>query len=193
MLEPMDLDFEGRLALLIEREYELRENRRLKRRLGQAKLGLNAYVADIDFAAERNVKKSVVLELASGQWLRQHLNLLITGPTGCGKGFLACALANQACLTGFTARYYRLPRLWHELTVAKAQGTYNQWLAQMAKFNLLILDDWGITVPDAQQQRDLLELLDDRYQKASTVITSQLPIIHWHEHLNDLRVQSFSS
>ena len=134
------------------------------------------------------MKKSVVLELASGQWLRQHLNLLITGPTGCGKSFLACALANQACLTGFTARYYRLPRLWHELTVAKAQGTYNQWLAQMAKFNLLILDDWGITVPDAQQQRDLLELLDDRYQKASTVITSQLPIIHWHEHLNEATV-----
>ena len=187
-IPPTDLDFDGRLALLVERECELRENRRLKRRLSQAKLGSNACIQDIDFQSQRGLKKSVILELANGQWLTQHLNLLITGPTGCGKSYLSCALANQACLNGFTARYYRLPRLWHELKLAKAQGTYGQWLNQMAKVNLLILDDWGITVPDQEQQRDLLEILDDRYQRASTIITSQLPITHWHEYLSEATV-----
>jgi len=187
-IPPTDLDFDGRLALLVEREHELRENRRLKRRLSQAKLRLNACVQDIDFQSERSLKKSVILEIANGRWLTQHLNLLITGPTGCGKSYLACALANQACLNGFSARYYRLPRLWHELKLAKAQGTYGQWLTQMAKVNVIILDDWGIAVPDQEQQRDLLELLDDRYQRTSTIITSQLPITHWHEYLNQATV-----
>ena len=185
---PLDMDFEGRLALLIEREWELKENRRLKRRLSQAKLSINACVPDIDFTKERGIKKSVILELGKGQWIRQHLNLLITGSTGCGKSYLACALANQACLDGFTVKYYRVPRLWHELTLAKAQGTFGQWLVQMSKINLLILDDWGITAPDHEQQRDLLEILEDRYQRSSTVITSQLPVEHWHEQLNDATV-----
>lgn len=140
---------------------------------------------DIDFSAERGIKKSVILELAKGQWVKQHLNLLITGATGCGKSFLACALANQACLDGFTVKYYRVPRLWHELTLAKAQGTFGQWLTRISKINILILDDWGITAPDHEQQRDLLEILEDRYQRSSTIITSQLPVEHWHEHLAD--------
>ena len=180
-----DLDFESRLGLLIEREWYLRENRRLKRRLGQAKLQQTACVEDIDFKHPRGLNKSTILELARGQWIRQHLNLLITGSTGCGKTYLACAIAHKACLTGFTSRYYRLPRLWHELKVAKADGTYSHWLAQLAKINLLILDDWGIVPPDHEQRRDLLEILDDRYQQRSTIITSQLPTTHWHEHLND--------
>jgi len=180
-----DLDFESRLGLLIEQEWYLRENRRLKRRLVQAKFQQPACVEDIDFKHPRGLNKSNILELARGQWLHQHLNLLITGPTGCGKTYLACALAHKACLTGFTSRYYRLPRLWHELKIAKADGSYSNWLSQLAKIDLIILDDWGITPPDEEQRRDLLEILDDRYKQHSTIITSQLPITHWHEHLND--------
>lgn len=180
-----DLDFESRLGLLIEREWNLRENRRLKRRLTQAKLQQTACVEDIDFKHPRGLNKSIIMELARGQWIHQHLNLLITGPTGCGKTYLACALAHKACLIGFTSRYYRLPRLWHELKIAKADGTYTHWLSQLAKVDLLILDDWGLVSPDDEQRRDLLEMLDDRYQQRSTLITSQLPTTHWHEHLND--------
>jgi DNA replication protein DnaC len=180
-----DLDFEDRLALLIDREYYLRENRRLNRRLSQAKLQQSACIEDVDFKHPRGLNKSVMQELARGQWIQQHLNLLITGPTGCGKTYLACALAHKACLIGFTARYYRLPRLWHELKIAKANGTYANWLSQLAKIDVLLLDDWGLAAPDDEQRRDLLEMLDDRYQQKSTIITSQLPTTHWHEHLSD--------
>jgi DNA replication protein DnaC len=180
-----DLDFESRLGFLIEREWYLRENRRLKRRLSQAKLQQTACIEDIDFKHPRGLNKSTILELSRGQWIHQHLNLLITGPTGCGKTYLACAIAHKACFTGFTSRYYRLPRLWSELKIAKADGTYAHWLSQLSKINILILDDWGLVPPDNDQRRDLLEILDDRYQQQSTIITSQLPITLWHEHLND--------
>lgn len=180
-----ELDFESRLGLLIDREWYLRENRRLNRRLTQAKLQQTACVEDIDFKHPRGLDKAAIQELARGQWLGQHLNLLITGPTGCGKTYLACALLHKGCLLGFTARYYRLPRLWHELKVAKANGSYANWLTQLAKIDLVLLDDWGLITPDEEQRRDLLEILDDRYQRKSTIITSQLPTTHWHEHLND--------
>ena len=142
-----DLDFESRLGLLIDREWYLRENRRLNSRLSQAKLQQSACVEDIDFKHPRGLNKSAIQELARGQWIQQHLNLLITGPTGCGKTYLACALAHKACLIGFTARYYRLPRLWHELKIAKANGTYANWLSQLAKIDVLLLDDWGLGRP----------------------------------------------
>ena len=180
-----DLDFESRLGLLIDREYHLRENRKLKRRLQHAKLQQNACIEDIDYKQSRGLEKSNVLELSRLQWINQHLNLLITGKTGCGKTYLACALSHRACLSGFTAKYYRLPRLWHEFKIAKADGSYPALLAQIAKLDLIILDDWGLVQPDSDQRRDLLEILDDRYQKRSTIITSQLPVTHWHEHLND--------
>jgi DNA replication protein DnaC len=180
-----DLDFESRLAFLIEREWFLRENRRLKKRIGQAKFKQAACIEDIDFKHPRGLNKSNILELARGAWVKQHLNLLITGPTGCGKTYLACALAHKACLTGFTSRYYRLPRLWEALKVARADGTYNHFLSQIAKLDVLILDDWGVSAPDSDQRRDLLEILDDRYQQRSTIVTSQLPTSHWYEHLND--------
>lgn len=184
--KPMpDLDFEARLGLLIDREWYLRENRKLSRRLSQAKLQQAACVEDIDFKHTRGLNKNVVQELIRGQWITQHLNLLITGPTGCGKTYLACALAHKACLCGFTAKYCRLPRLWHELKIAKANGSYANWLSQLAKIDVLILDDWGLAAPDDEQRRDLQEILDDRYKRKSTVITSQLPTTHWHEHLND--------
>lgn len=180
-----DLDFESRLALLVEREWYLRETRRLKRRLGQAKLQQTACIEDIDFKHPRGLNKANMLELARGQWVNQHMNILITGPTGCGKTYLACAMAHKGCLTGFSSRYYRLPRLWQELKVAKADGTYTRWLSQLAKIDILILDDWGLVTPDHEQRRDLLEILDDRYQQRSTIITSQLPTTRWHEHLGD--------
>lgn len=131
------------------------------------------------------IVKSKMLELSRCQWLQQRLNLLITGSTGCGKSYIACALAHRACLDGFTSRYYRLPRLWEELKIARANGTYTNWLSQIAKIDLLILDDWGLVTPDVERRQALLELLDDRYQKKSTIITSQLPTTHWYEHLND--------
>jgi len=181
----LDLDFESRLGFLIEREWLTRENRRLKRRLQQAKLQQAACVEDIDFKHPRGLNKTVIQEMSRCQWVHQHLNILITGPTGCGKTYLACALAHKACLMGLTTRYYRLPRLWLELKVSKADGTYAKWLTQVAKIDVLILDDWGLVTPDVEQRRDLLEILDDRYQKRSTIITSQLPTTIWHEHLND--------
>jgi DNA replication protein DnaC len=180
-----DLDFEARLGLLIDREWYLRENRRLSRRLTQAKLQQPACVEDIDYKHSRGLNKSAMQELIRGQWIQQHMNLLITGPTGCGKTYLACALSHQACLSGFTAKYYRLPRLWNELKIVKANGTYSSWLSQIAKLDILLLDDWGLAPPEDEQRRDLLEIFDDRYQRKSTIITSQLPTTLWHEHLND--------
>jgi len=180
-----DLDFETRLGMLVDQEWLIRENRKLQRRLSQAKLQQSACIEDIDYEKPRGLVKAKILELSRSQWLQQHLNLLITGPTGCGKTYVACALAHRACLDGFTSRYYRLPRLWEELRIAKANGTYTHWLAQLAKVDLLILDDWGLVTPDIERRQDLLEILDDRYQKKSTIVTSQIPTTHWHEHLND--------
>lgn len=180
-----DLDFETRLGILIDQEWLLRENRKLQRRLTQAKLQQSACIEDIDYEKPRGLVKSKLLELSRSQWLQQRLNLLITGPTGCGKTYIACALAHRACLDGFTSRYYRLPRLWEELKIAKANGSYSHWLAQLAKIDLLILDDWGLVTPDIERRQDLLEILDDRYQKKSTIVTSQIPTAHWHAHLND--------
>ena len=180
-----DLDFEARFTLLIEHECLVRENRKLKKRLQQAKFQQLACVEDINYDKPRGINKAKMLELSRGRWLKQRLNLLITGPTGCGKSYIACALANRACLDGHTCRYYRLPRLWEELKIARANGTYSNWLAQLAKIDLLILDDWGLVTPDIERKQDLLEILDDRYQKKSTIVTSQLPAAHWYEHLND--------
>lgn len=181
----LDLDFEERLGILIDQEWLLRENRKIQKRLTQAKLQQSACLEDIDYEKPRGLVKAKLLELSRSQWLQQRFNLLITGPTGCGKTYIACALAHRACLDGFSSRYYRLPRLWEELRIAKANGTYSHWLVQLAKIDLLILDDWGLVAPDTERRQDLLEILDDRYQKKSTIITSQVPTTHWHAHLND--------
>lgn len=180
-----DLDFTERLAILVDREWLLRENRKLKRRITQAKLQQPACIEDINYNDQRGLTKAKILELSRNVWVQQHLNILITGATGCGKTYIACALAHSACLNGFTSRYYRLPRLWEEFKLAKATGTYTQLLNQLAKIDILILDDWGLVAPDLERRQDLLEILDDRYQKKSTIVTSQLPINHWYEYLHD--------
>ncbi|MFN2232418.1 MAG: IS21-like element helper ATPase IstB, partial [Anaerolineae bacterium] len=179
------LSFEERLGLLLEREVTERETRRLRSRLKQAKLRENAAIEDIDYRTNRGLDKGLMTRLASCQWIGEHLNVLITGPTGVGKTWIACALANKACREGYTARYLRLPRLLQELGIARADGRYPKLLAELARTDLLVLDDWGLTPLNDEQRRDLLEILDDRFNARSTLVTSQLPITHWHEYLAD--------
>jgi DNA replication protein DnaC len=182
---PGDMDFEAQLAIIVDRECDRRDSRKLSARLKQSRLPALAAMEDIDYKPERALSRSKMNELSRGQWIRLHHNILITGLTGCGKTWLASALAHRACLDGFTARYIRLPRMWEELKIARANGSWIQWLASLAKIDVLILDDWGLAVPDAGQRNDLLEILDDRYGRRSTVITSQLPVSSWHEYIND--------
>jgi DNA replication protein DnaC len=179
------LSFEERLGLLLEREVTERETRRLRTRLKQARLRENAAIEDIDYRANRGLDKGLMTRLASCQWIGEHLNVLITGPTGVGKTWIACALANKACREGLSVRYLRLPRLLQELGIARADGRYPKLLAELAKTDLLVLDDWGLTPLNDEQRRDLLEILDDRFNARSTLVTCQLPIAHWHEYLAD--------
>lgn len=180
-----DLSFEERLGLLIDREATEREDRRLQTRLRQAKLKQNACIEDIDFKQSRGLDKSLVLDLAQCQWIKRHLNLLITGPTGVGKTWVACALAQKACREGFTSLYLRLPRLLQTLPIAKGDGTYTRLLTRLAKVDVLILDDWGLSKLIAEQRRDLLEILEDRHDSRSTIVTSQLPLDQWHHIIGD--------
>lgn len=183
--EVESLTFEERLGLLIDREETTRNDRRLKTRLTQAKLRIPASIEDIDYHAKRNLDKKLILELSSCNWIRKHHNLVITGPAGVGKTYLGCALAHKACMEGYKAKYQRLPRLLHELEIAKSDGRYRTLLDSLNRIHLLILDDWGVTPMTDQNRRDLLELLDDRYNHRSTLITSQLPIENWHDYLAD--------
>lgn len=183
--EITELGFEERLGLLVDRELTDRENRRMKTRLKKANLRQSATFEDIDFQHARGLDKPLMLQFATGQWLRSHNNILIVGPTGVGKTYLSCALAHKACLEGFSTLYFRLPRLFQELTIAKGDGRYANLLASFAKTDLLILDDWGISPLSAEQRRDFLEILDDRHGTRSTMITSQFPVEHWHEIIGD--------
>lgn len=179
------LSFDERLGLLLEHEMTVRANRRLQYRLQKAKLRQAACIEDIDYRHPRGLDKLLVQQLISCRWLDEHLNCLITGPTGVGKTWLACALAQQSCRQGYTAQYLRLPRLLHDLALARADGRYTRLLKDYAKTQLLIIDDWGLTPPTAEGRRDLLEILDDRHNRRSTLVTSQLPVSAWHEYLNE--------
>ena len=179
------LSFEERLGLLVDDECTLRDEARLKTRLRTAALRQTACLEDIDFRHPRGLDKALVKKLASGAWLREHMNCLITGPTGVGKSYLACALAHQACRDGYSVRYLRLQRLLAELTIAKGDGRYRKQLAHIARLDLIVLDDFGIAVMTDEQRRDLLELLEDRYERRSTLVTSQFPVDRWHELMGD--------
>ena len=180
-----ELSFEERLGLLADRELTEREDRRLQTRLRQAKLKQNACLEDIDYRTPRGLDKGLITQLATGQWIRDGLNTLLVGPTGVGKTWVACALAHHACRQGHTVRYLRLPRLFEELRLAHADGRFPKLMQTLAKTDLLLLDDWGLAHLDAEARRDLLELLDDRHGHRSTLVTSQLPVDHWHEIIGD--------
>ena len=175
------LNFEERMGLLVDREMTERENRRFKTRLRKAKLRQHASVEDVDFRQKRGLDKSLFMQLADCQWIKEALNTLIIGPTGVGKTYLACALAHKACQQGHSTLYFRLPRLLQELGIAKADGRYDKILKTLSKTHLLIVDDWGLKPLVKEQSHDLLEILEDRHGLRSTLVTSQLPVEHWHK------------
>lgn len=179
------LTFEERLGLLLDREATERHTRRLKTRLRKAKLRHQAAVEDIDYRHPRRLDKNLTLSLAGCQWIKEHQNLIITGPTGIGKTWLACAFAQKACREGYNALYTRLPRLVQDIGIARADGRYPKLMKDLSKTDLLILDDWGLNPLTEEQRRDLLEVLEDRHQIRSTLVTSQLPVDKWHEYLGD--------
>lgn len=179
------LSFEERLALLVEQEISLRESKKLKRRLQNAKLKTTACFEDISFKATRKLDKSLVMSLENCRWISDHQNILITGATGTGKTHLAEAFLHKACLKGYSALSTRLPRFLEELVQAKAEGNYLKRLNALAKVDLLVLDDFALSPFTDQNRRDFLEVLDDRYKKKSTIITAQLEVKHWHSAIGD--------
>lgn len=181
-----ELSFEDRIAMIIDREVSFRDTKRVTRLLKQAKLKVgSACLEDVDYRSGRGLEKKLLAALGSGDWIRHHHNGLITGPTGSGKTWIACALGNAACRQGFSALYVRLPRLFEELRIAHGDGSFTRRLIALAKTDVLLIDDWGLAPPSAAERSDLLEVLDDRVGTRSTVITSQLPIEHWHEYLGE--------
>lgn len=179
------LSFEDRVSLMIDREWWLRENNRIKKRLKSANLRQTASMEDIDYEPTRGLSKAVMQSLSACQWVRESQNILLMGPTGTGKSFIASALGHKACLEGFTVRYVRCSRLFQELAVARGDGRYLKLIKQISKSQVLILDDWGVSPMNDTYRRDLLEILDDRHQHSSTIVTSQLPLKYWHDFIGD--------
>jgi DNA replication protein DnaC len=180
------LAFDERLALLVEAEWVVRENKRLARALQEAKLKLpHACIEAIDYPARRELDKAVIRQLATCRWIAEHQQVLVTGATGTGKTFIACALAHQACRRGYRAYYRRASRLFDDLKLARADGTYGRLLGKLARMDVLLLDDWALAPPLEQERRDLLEILEDRGGTRSTIVTSQLPPGQWHDHIGE--------
>jgi DNA replication protein DnaC len=181
-----DLSFEERVGMLIDHEWTAREQRKLQRRLRAANLRHAASLEDLDWRApRRGLDKALVGSLATCAWIQQHHNLVIVGPTGIGKSWLAAAFAERACRSGYAAYSVRVPRLFHDLAVARGDGSYTRLLAKLAKTAVLVLDDFGLTALTGPQRQDLLEVIEDRAERASTLITSQLPVKAWHEAIGD--------
>jgi DNA replication protein DnaC len=179
------LDFEERLALMVDRETTERENRRLATRLQFASLRQSAVIEDVDLRTPRGLDKALFHKLAAGEWIARHHNLLIIGPTGVGKSWIACALGHKACRDNRSVLYQRLPRLFDALALGRGDGRHARLIKNLGRVDLLILDDWGLAPMNAERRRDLLEIMDDRHGRGSTVVTSQLPVEHWHEIIGD--------
>jgi len=185
MQDIAELSFDERLGLLVDREITERQNRCLISRLKKAKLRQNACIEDVDFRYPRGLDKSILSQLSSCQWIKDHRNVILTGSTGIGKSYIACALAQNACREGYKSLYMRLPRLFQELGIAKGDGRYNRMLTNLAKTDILVLDDFGLSKLTEEQCRDMLEIMEDRHGLKSTIVTSQLPVKNWHDVMGD--------
>ncbi len=179
------LCFEERFGLIVDYQMTDQENRRMQNRLKNAKLRLSASIEDLDFRQGRGVDRSQVMALAGNQWVKSHHNILVTGPTGAGKSYLACALAQKACRDGHSVLYQRVPKLLQEIAVSRLDGRYNKLIAPINKCEVLILDDLLISPVSRDEQRELLEIVEERYDRKATVITSQLPVKAWHDAMQD--------
>jgi DNA replication protein DnaC len=181
-----EVDFDGRFGMLVDAEHLARDNKRLARALREAKLRIpSACIEDIDYASKRELDRPLVRQLGTCAWVGSRANVIITGATGTGKSYVACALAQQACRTGHRAVYRRMPRLLEELALAHADGTYTRLLGRLAKIDVLVLDDWGLAPLREQERRDMLEIFEDRHGARSTIVTSQLPVETWHDYVAD--------
>lgn len=179
------LSFEERLTLLVDQQWDWRQNKALVRRLKNARFKLDASVEDIDYRHPRRLDRQLIRSLCNCDWVRLHHNLLITGPCGVGKSYMACALVQKAVRDGFTALYIRAPRLLRDFAVARADGSFGKLLDRFARIDVLIVDDWAMAPLADSERRDFLEICDDRYSIRSTVLTSQVPISHWHDQIGD--------
>jgi DNA replication protein DnaC len=182
---PNPLSFEDRFGLLVDRQWTWKEEGRIKRLLQGAKLKINACLEDIDYKSPRGIDRSVIMTLSSCDWIRKHRNVIITGPTGAGKTFLACALANKACRDGYRTFYIRAPKFYYQAALAKADGSYTTLMKKFLKTHLLLIDDFGLAPMADSERRDLLEVIEDRHGHASTIMTSQLPVEDWYESIGD--------
>lgn len=179
------LSFEERLAMVVDQQWDWRQNKALARRLKNARFKVDAVIEDIDYRHPRRLDRPLIRTLSACDWVRLHHNLIITGPCGVGKSFIACALAQKAVRDGFTALYVRAPRLFRDLVVARADGSFGKMLDRVSRVDVLIVDDWAMAPLVDSERRDFLEICDDRYSIRSTVLTSQVPITHWHDQIGD--------